>query len=173
MFVLSRPVRIEGVGAAGSKLKVSPRPEELRALADANGLQSVERLEAELDLVREGRSTLRVRGRLEADVVYSCVVTLEAVPGHVSEEIDVRFRDGPSFDAPGGEVSMEADDPPEPAPGGMADVGAIVAEFLSLGLDPYPRSPGANLDDIAPRPSRESPFAALQQLKTARDGELG
>lgn len=170
MSVLSRPIRIEGVGPAGSKLKVAPSPEELRALADANGLQAVERLDAELDLVRDGRSSLRVRGRLEADVVYSCVVTLDPVPGHVSEEIDVCFRDGPSFDAAGGEVRMEAEDPPEPAPGGMADVGAIVAEYLTLGLDPYPRAPGANLDDVAPRATQESPFAALRQLKTARDG---
>jgi uncharacterized metal-binding protein YceD (DUF177 family) len=173
LSVLSRPVRIEGVGPAHSKLRVAPTPEELRALAEVNGLEAVERLAVELELVREGRSTLRVRGRLEADVVYSCVVTLEPVPGHVSEEIDVRFRDGPSFDAPGGEVSMEAEDPPEPAPGGMADVGAIVAEYLTLGLDPYPRAPGASLDDMAPRPARESPFAALRQLKTSRDGDVG
>jgi hypothetical protein len=60
----------------------------------------------------------------------------------------------------------ELPDPPDPIIGGRIDLGALAAEFLSLGLDPYPRKPGVDFE--APEgdaPGEESPFAALGKLR--------
>src|SRR5271156_3377550 len=54
---------------------------------------------------------------------------------------------------------------PEPLIGGVVDLGALATEFLILGLDPYPRKPGAVFElpqDVKPEPG---PFAALAGLK--------
>jgi hypothetical protein len=49
---------------------------------------------------------------------------------------------------------------------GRIDLGAIAAEHLALGLDPYPRAPGAEFADHIEDAAREtSPFAALGLLK--------
>ena len=42
------------------------------------------------------------------------------------------------------------------------DLGAVVAEFLALGLDPYPRKPGVDFDFKDPADAEMSPFAALK-----------
>ena len=56
-------------------------------------------------------------------------------------------------------------EPPDEIAGGHVDLGALTAEFLALGLDPYPRKPGVdfNFEDGSTKP--DSPFAALGRLK--------
>ena len=52
-----------------------------------------------------------------------------------------------------------------PLVGGVVDLGALATEFLILGLDPYPRKPGAVFEapqEVKPDPG---PFAALAGLK--------
>ena len=52
-----------------------------------------------------------------------------------------------------GEAVLSAQaDAPEPLSGNLLDVGEIVAEQLSLAADPYPRRPGAKLEDVLPKP---------------------
>ena len=51
---------------------------------------------------------------------------------------------------------------------GQIDLGALTAEFLALGLDPYPRKPDADFQLRAIGDPADSPFAALGKLK--RDG---
>ena len=58
-------------------------------------------------------------------------------------------------------------EPVEPLDDGMIDIGEAVAQQLSLALDPFPRAPGAVLDeetDLSDGSPRESPFAALAKL---------
>ena len=38
---------------------------------------------------------------------------------------------------------MADEDEPDPIIGGKIDLGALAAEFFALGLDPWPRKPGA------------------------------
>ena len=42
--------------------------------------------------------------------------------------------------------SLADEDEPDPIIDGKIDLGALTAEFFALGLDPYPRKPGAVLD---------------------------
>ncbi|CAN2532162.1 hypothetical+protein [Methylocapsa aurea] len=63
------------------------------------------------------------------------------------------------------------EDAPDPLVDGRIDLGAIVAEFFALALDPYPRKPGAcfappvdttEAEEQEPAPTRASPFAHLR-----------
>ena len=56
-------------------------------------------------------------------------------------------------------------DPPEPIVNGRIDLGAVTAEFLALGLDPYPRKPGVAYEPAPERDPADSPFAALAKMK--------
>ena len=62
----------------------------------------------------------------------------------------------------------DAPDAPEPIVDGLVDLGALVAEFLALGLDPYPRKPGVAF--VEPTPLAEpgqtaSPFSVLGKFR--------
>jgi Large ribosomal RNA subunit accumulation protein YceD len=97
---------------------------------------------------------VRVRGEVYAEVTQTCVVTLEPIEAIVREAVDVRFAEPAqehrrgNLDAPGVAelIDLDSDDPPDAIENGRIDLGALAAEFLALGLDPYPRKPGAVLD---------------------------
>ena len=57
--------------------------------------------------------------------------------------------------------------------GGVIDLGAVATEFLILGIDPYPRKPGAVFaaPPAAPGEAAEHPFAALAALKSRKGGQ--
>ena len=52
---------------------------------------------------------------------------------------------------------------------GVVDLGAIATEFLILGLDPYPRKPGAVFEPPRERDSDGGAFAALAGWSKGRD----
>ena len=63
---------------------------------------------------------------------------------------------------------------PEPIVNGAIDLGKLATEFLVLGIDTYPRKPGAAFaaPETPPDPD-EHPFAALRALKEAPGGSKG
>lgn len=61
------------------------------------------------------------------------------------------------------------EDPPDLIVDGRIDLGALAAEFLALGLDPYPRKPGAAFEPGEEEAGRDSPFAALARLRGDAD----
>lgn len=116
-------------------------------------------LRAELVLRPDTAGGIAVDGRLSARVVQACVVSLEPVAERVTDEFAFRIlSEGaePSDDLEGeDEVELEH---------GIAELGEVVAQYLSLALDPYPRAEGAELPDAA-RDDSANPFAALRGLK--------
>jgi hypothetical protein len=92
------------------------------------------------------------------------------VVNEVDEPIDVVFGVETPLATPAQslDIAVGAPDPPEPLVDGMVDLGKIATEFLILGIDPYPRKPGAAF--VAP-PDKETAgkaFAALAALKRSR-----
>lgn len=167
--------------------EIAPTEAERRALAERFELEAIGALTARVRLRRvHGGKMIRVDGHLEADVVQTCVVTLESVPAHVSEDFGAIFAppelvpddDEVEFDM----VSIE-EDQPEPMVNGRIDIGELTAQHLSLALDPYPRAPGVAYDPVAEHEEgvdaaepgdggdggdrRPNPFAALAKLKTS------
>jgi len=144
---------------------------ERAALARRFGLTDLVRLQAAVRLLRTG-PLVTATADLEADVVQSCVVTLEPVPAAIRDRATRLYADpGPADEGEGGEevvVQIDEDDPPEPIVDGAIDIGELVAEEMGLRLEPYPRSPGAAFDAPAGEDALESPFVVLGRLKDGR-----
>lgn len=156
---LSRVVRLDRVPARGLEIDVTANETERGALARRFELLELPALKAEVTVQPGLGGAWSVAGRLRAEVVQACVVTLDPVPQSIDETFDLRF-------AAGAKASAADPDAPEPLEGDTIDVGGIVADHLSLALDPFPRAPGATYEPAAqPADAKPNPFAALEQLK--------
>jgi uncharacterized metal-binding protein YceD (DUF177 family) len=168
------PVAIEDVAETGRHFDLVADNDVRAAVARVAGLRDLPRLEANFDVTRQGADGLRVSGHVSATVGQNCVVTLEPLANAVDEDIDLLFAPPPPVERKakedeaveaGSERPQRAWNEPEPLIGGVVDLGALATEFLILGLDPYPRKPGAVFEppqDVKPDPG---PFAALAGLK--------
>ena len=165
---LSRPVRVDTLGAEPRSLAIEADEAERSALARRFGLRGIASLEANAELVRNGAEIV-ARGRLTASVTQSCVATGEPVEARVDEPFELVFRPGPEAGRPDEEVELSQSELDVVFyDGASIDVGEAVAESLALGLDPYPRSPGADaaLKKAGVKSEEEAgPFAALAGLK--------
>jgi uncharacterized metal-binding protein YceD (DUF177 family) len=167
----SRPVRVDQIPAAGMTLELEAKPAECVALAERFGLQSLDSLSATVRLKAiAGGAIIRVDGTFTAKIVQTCVVTLDPLPGEVSEDFSLTYGT-PEPEEPGEEIelSLDEDDPPDPIIDNTIDVGEAVAEHVALALDPFPRKPGIAFDGGDPEPPEEegkpNPFAVLAQLR--------
>jgi hypothetical protein len=172
--LFSRPIRVEAIPLDGLEERIEADEAERAALAAFNGLPAIGELTATFVLKHGGRGAIIVRGELSAEITQTCVVTLEPFDSSISETIDLRFA--PRTDEPArrskssdevATLTSDNEDAPDPLVDGKIDLGVIVSEFLTLGLDPYPRKPGVAFE--APKKGDEissnSPFSALKASK--------
>jgi uncharacterized metal-binding protein YceD (DUF177 family) len=164
------PVAVEDVAETGAHFDLAADAQVRAAVARMAGLRDLPRLEANFDVTRRGAG-LRVAGRVSATVGQLCVVTLEPLVTEVEEAIDLLFVPQPTAEREDGEVGTrgESADETEPLIGGLVDLGALAIEFLILGLDPYPRKPGAVFQPPPAAKPDETPFAALASLRKGPD----
>jgi uncharacterized metal-binding protein YceD (DUF177 family) len=164
------PVAVAEIPEHGLHRDIEANETERLAIAALTGLRELPRLSASFDLTHAGGGSVLVRGRVRAEAGQTCVVTLEPLTTEVDEDVDVMFSSDIQ-PAAGTTSDVEADDtlaedPPEPIVGGRIDLGALAAEFLILGLDPYPRKPGVVFEPVVqPVDPADHPFAALASLK--------
>jgi uncharacterized metal-binding protein YceD (DUF177 family) len=181
----SVPVSLHDVPETGRRFELSADAETRAAVAKVAGLRDLSRLETFFDVTRY-RDGLRVAGQVSATVGQVCVVTLEPIENEFEEAVDLIFDPGVATapaDVPEEEsktarakaavqVALD-DDGPEPLVGDTVDLGALAVEFLILGLDPYPRKPGAVFDAPPAEVKGEHPFAALAKLRGGQGGNDG
>lgn len=160
-FPLSHPVRIEDIPASGLDVRLSLTEEERHALAKFLDVPAFPTLTAHFKLVRKGHR-VQVDGEIHGDVTRTCVVSLDEFPMVVNETCSILFDEKVDPDAA---LAEENPDAPEPLIDGLIDLGAILCEFTALGLDPYPRKPGAVFAFHDKGDVDENPFAALAALK--------
>ena len=169
---MARPVVVDPWPSGGIELSFEATPEECRLLARRFDLVAVGRLAGQARLDRDrGGDVIRLSGRIEADVVQSCVVSLEDVPATVAETFECRFT----------RAAIDPDDVTwdqdlEPLEGAELDVGEIFAQQLSVALEPYPRAEGADAlvaDGLGPNIAigEEKPMGALAVAMV--DGDPG
>jgi uncharacterized metal-binding protein YceD (DUF177 family) len=164
------PIRSEDVPPEGTRVSLTADDQTRNAIAALAGLQALPRFEATFEVIPNNRGGLRVTGDVSATVGQTCVVTLEPVENEIRETVNLVFAPGVS--APASEVEdivPGAEEPPEPLVDGAVDLGALAIEFLILGIDPYPRKPGAVFEDVSVGEATSHPFAALAKLKEKRD----
>lgn len=168
---LSRPIAVDDIPSDGLTLTVRASEAERAALARLNGLVALASLEAPLRLRHEPGGGVGVTGTVEAAVTQTCVVSLEPFEARVQEPVDVHFLSPAGLESfrAARQRALAQDDPeevdePDLVEDGRIDVGALVAEHLTLGLDPYPRKPGATLPITVPEDDEStSPFAVLRR----------
>lgn len=178
----SRPMDASTVSSRETVRTIEATPAERLALARRLELEALDSLAATLRLRRVRGEMVRVSGTISADVVQCCVVTLDPVANHVEDSFEELFAPPhlvPEMD----EVSIMdflSDEIPEPFENGRIDLGELVAQHLSLSLDPFPRAPGVAPVEIVEvdeetepgtdgggdaGEERPNPFSTLAKLK--------
>ena len=173
---LSRPLRLDQIGAGESKVDIQAEPKERAALARRFDIVSVERLEAQFTLRRDAAGVV-ARGHVSGAVTQACIVTDEPLPVRIEEDFAIRFVPEPADGAAGDDESELSADECDTVfyTGGTIDLGEAAAETLALGLDPYPRSPNAaaalreagviSEEEAKRRAAEAGPFGGLSALK--------
>ena len=172
------PIAVEDVADTGEHIDLSANADVRAAVARVAGLRDLPRFEANFDVTRHGAAGLHVVGRVSATVGQTCVITLEPLSNEIDEAVDLLFAPPPSHEQQAVELGVQPEeehvnenwDRPEPLIGGQIDLGALATEFLILGLDPYPRKPGAVFRPPEEATPGEGPFSALAAVKKTRDG---
>lgn len=146
--------------AAGEKVcDIAATPSERAALAARFGLLDLARLTASVKVSRIVGGFVRLEADLSADVVQSCVVTLDPVANTVEEHFSLLY--GAAAEEGEAEIILSGEaEIVEPLGDGVIDIGEVVAQQLSLALDPYPHKPGATVEAMQ-ESGLQSPFAAL------------
>ena len=162
----SVPVAVHELPDAGRQYQITADEHARAAVCRLAQLADLPRLEASFEVARRGRGAVHVVGRVSATVAQNCVVTLEPIVSEVEEGIDVVYTsETAEADHEAIDIDFAGEDPPEPLAGGVLDLGKVATEFLMLGIDPYPRKPGAIFEPPQTGDKEVHPFAALAALK--------
>jgi len=175
---IERLVDLDRMGPSGAALEIAPSDGERAALAKRFGFLGLPAFSARVTVDRRIGGQIVVEGRLRGRILQACVLTLDPVSQDLDEAFRIVFKSDMTDDRDpeSGEAVLNAQaDAPEPLTGNMLDIGEIVAEQLSLAADPYPRRPGAKLEDVLPKlrqsgrkgqpEQRRHPFAGLAALR--------
>ncbi|HST73900.1 MAG TPA: DUF177 domain-containing protein [Acetobacteraceae bacterium] len=157
---LYRPLPLERIGARGLDITVEANAEERAAIAERLLLAGIHSLRCEFALTHGPGGIVLARGRLQARVEETCVVSLDEFEATVDDGFGLRF-------VPAGSESDDPDPESEdevPYAGDALDLGEAAVEQLALALDPYPRKPDAELP-VAEAETPTHPFAGLAPLR--------
>jgi hypothetical protein len=170
------PVMVDRIPETGLHREIEASAREREAMAELTGLREILSARASFDVTPRSGGRVHVAGRVQARVGQTCVVTLDPMESEIDEDIDLTFA--PEAEArrladliAEGQDSETADeaevpDPPEAIVGGVIDLGRLATDALFLGIDPYPRKPGAVFEAQLAAPDPEDhPFAVLKALQ--------
>ena len=168
----SHPIRVSSLGPRKpTRFDLKPDGEELADLTAAVGASSLSRVHFEGEIRPLGREDWVLEGRLTAEIVQPCIVTLDPVTTHVSEDVERRYLANPPEPA-AEEAEIPEDTDMEPL-GSAIDPGAVMAEALALAMPLYPRADGVEIGEqvftepgLPPmRDGDVKPFASLAELR--------
>ena len=163
---LSRLIDVMKIPPRGQDVHVEATAEECEALARDFGLPAIRSLSGDCHLKPSAKG-INVTGVVKASITQICVTTLEPFDSAVEEEVEVDFAESSGMPAEP-PTDINEYEPPDEIVNGQIDLGALTAEFLALGLDPYPRKPGVDFDYRDPSDEKDSPFAALNKLREGK-----
>lgn len=164
----SEPIRLHQAGAGISRRLEPDAPTRAR-IAKSLDLAALNAFIVDLSLAPSA-SGWRLEGRMHAEAVQTCGLSLEPLPVTIDDDFVVSLTETAEPD-PEGEIDLSMEDEsPDLIEDGRIDLGQYAVEQLALRLDPFPRKPGAEF--VQPKePGEISPFAVLRQLKS--DGDEG
>jgi uncharacterized metal-binding protein YceD (DUF177 family) len=178
----SRLIAVEGIIPDKIRTEqIAPTADECAALCKRFDLRALENVKATLKIRRvTGGAAVKVDGEFSADVVQACVVSLRDVHNRIEGRFETFFaepsiaKDEADVLLEGDEIGLEDDeDAPEMIRNGMIDLGEVVAQYLYLEIDPYPRAPGvslaAQMAKAGDTGKKANPFDVLQGLADKKD----
>jgi uncharacterized metal-binding protein YceD (DUF177 family) len=140
----SRLVRIAGLGSTPFRQRIEATPDERGQLSQRFDLLALDRLAAVVELRRQDGEVVLLEATFEAEFVQACTVTLDPVPGSISNRFSLIYA---PMSEQQHEIDWGVDEPAlEPLEGDTIDVGEAVAQELSLSLPLCPRHPDAGID---------------------------
>lgn len=166
---LSSIYNLSDLSEAGDEVLIRPNAEQLARIAAWAGVNAVEDFDAKVTLRRQSANRFAYEGQLSADVVQSCVVTLEPVHSNLALTVAraLHFIKLPKRIAASHEPSPPSDEGPEEIQDSHYDLAGPLLEEFALAIDPYPRCPGVLFEAPADEPSPESPFAVLKPSRSS------
>lgn len=169
---LTRKVKLATV-EPGAEKTIEIDEDERKTIVDLLDLVELDNFRFDYRVRHGSGKRVHITGRLQADVVQTCVVSLEPVPAKIDVPVEAEFWPPNKIAA----LQERADDPaqageidwPEPIEGDTIDLGPLVYETLATSLDPYPKKTGAEFEWKDTRQTAEAPknnpFAVLKDLK--------
>lgn len=161
----SRIISVSRIPPKGAEEHLEAKPAERAGLTKRFSLLDLPSLKAEISLIPGSRQTINAKGKIEADIVQQCVVTLDPVESHLSLDVDVVFlpSEDPDKDSAKSTSLEELEGEFEYFSSGKIDIGELVAQQLGVNLDPYPRKPDAALTktEFGAKAETAHPFAKL------------
>jgi hypothetical protein len=161
---------LSDIPAAGYETGIVAGSDELKRLAEWAGVEEVSRLSGHVTVHAQSRTTFVMETEFEADIVQSCVVTLEPVHSHIVRSFMRTLHLSPQIHGhndKGGLVPAASvdEDAPDEIESLRYDLAAPLREEFALAIDPYPRAPGVEFETPDDRDASEKPFAALEKLR--------
>lgn len=169
---LTRKVKL-GTIEPGAEKTIEITDDERAAIMGLLDLQDLSGFRVDYQLRQASGKRVLVTGRLRANVVQTCVVSLDPVAAVIDVPVKAEFWPPDKIEA----LRARAEDPsqageiewPEPLDGEGLDLGPLVYETLATALDPYPKKTGAAFqwsdNSQSAEAPRNNPFAALEALK--------
>lgn len=143
----SRLVLAARLGLEPHQQTIEATIEERERLARRFELISLDRLSAVAIVQRREGGLIRLEAHFEAEFQQTCVVTLDPVPGRLSEAFSLVY--GPPRDEDQ-EIEIDIEEPVyEPLAGDAIDIGEAVSQELSLLLPEFPRQADAVIEPVA------------------------
>jgi len=162
----TRPFVVTGLAEGESRLTIEANSQECERLAQRFMIVSITSLAASLKLRLNPIGEVDVSGRLTAEVVQTCVVSLELVTALLAESFSLRYAPGAREPIEDRSFGVDDEQPSEALFDDTVDLGEMVSQQLALALDPFPRVPGAQIAVATDADSPAAgPFLGLGALK--------
>lgn len=170
---LSRIVQLADLGRHKTlNLDIQASKVECQALAQRMEISELKSLQAKLQIKvsQHISGNFRIDGHIKADLVQLCGVTSQPVNEVIDENFAETLTTSEENLTPEDEITGNNDIPVDLVTGDSFDAGEIVAQWLTLLLNPYPRSdaPEYSHNETARTEEGEpthTPFDVLGSLK--------
>jgi len=146
----SRIIKLQSIIKNEYSISIKANSKECKLLADRLGLIKLNSLSANLCLSsRKGGRVIKLNGSFQANVMQTCVVTLEEVSNKVEGNLDIIYDSALEVEIKKEEnidfeELIKTQKSVEPLMEDYIDVGEVVSEQLALEIDFFPRKVGAS-----------------------------
>ncbi len=161
-------IAVDDIPISGLDIEPSVSEDIIASLCERFLVDGLQNIFIKAHAARFDKDGFFLRGLMRADVLQTCVVSLEPVWSHVEANFDVEFQ--PEAHVAALDVDPEdfETEVPEPIGPEGADIGDVIGQIFALEIPLYPKHPDAELDpqfSSEMAENRASPFAVLRNLE--------